>query len=163
MSDAFDGREPSLNNSGAIHRSVPARVGAVTVMLSDWLRSTLVSPKSAMRAEKLPSIKMLLYGSSAGIERWKNSTYAFQIGVNGRPVMEILQSTSDVRQLRKSGRELLQVYENTYQFQSIGLRTCSNKVHDCPVFHPFGNHHQDVRGFSCPEQWQQVWVFKLFP
>ena len=152
MSDAFDGREPSLNNSGAIHRSVPARVGAVTVMLSEWLRSTLVSPKSAMRAEKLLSIKMLLWGRSAGIERRKDSTYAFQIRMNGRPVMEILQSTSDVCQLRKSGRELLQVWGNVYQFQPIGLRRCSDKVHDCPIFHPFGNHHQGVRGFGCPEQ-----------
>ena len=73
----------------------------MTVMLSEWLRSTLVSPKSAMRAERLLSIKMLLYGQSAGIERRKHSTYAFQIRVNGRPVMEILQSTSDVRQLRE--------------------------------------------------------------
>ena len=101
MSDAFDEREPSSNNSGAIHRYVPAQVGAVTVMLSEWLRSTLVSPKSAMRAEKLSSIKMLFFAPSAGVEWQKNLTYAFQIRVNGRPVMEILQSTSNIRQLRE--------------------------------------------------------------
>ena len=71
------------------------------VMLSEWLRSTLVSPKSAMRAEKSLSIKMLLYGPSAGIEQQKNPTYTFQICVNRRPLMEILQTTSDVRQLRE--------------------------------------------------------------
>ena len=103
MSDAFDGRGPSWNNSGAIHRSVPTQVGVVMVMLSEWLR-TLVSPKSAMRAEKLLSIEMLLYRPLAGTERRKNSTYAFQICMNGRPVMEILQSTSDVCQLRERGQ-----------------------------------------------------------
>ena len=65
MSDAFDERRPSLNNSGAIHSSVPTPAGAVIVMLREWLRNTLVSPKSAMRAEKSLSIKMLLYGPSA--------------------------------------------------------------------------------------------------
>ena len=56
-----------------------------------------------MRAEKLLSIKMLFFAPSAEAERRKNSTYAFQIGVNGRPVMDILQSTSDVRQVWEWG------------------------------------------------------------
>ena len=101
MSDAFDGRGLCLQNSGAIHSSVPTQLGAVMVMLIELLRSVLVSPKSAMHAERLLSIKMLLFAPSAGIDRWKISTYAFQICVNGWPVMEILQSTSDVCQLRK--------------------------------------------------------------
>ena len=102
MSDAFDGREPSSNNSGAIHKGVPAQIGAVIVMLSEWLRSTVVSPKSAMRAERLLSIKMLFYpGRSVRIELHKNSTYTFQICMNRGPVMEILQSMGDVCQLRE--------------------------------------------------------------
>ena len=101
MSDAFDGRGLCLKNSGAIHSSVPAQLGAVIVMLSKSLRSTLVSPKSAMRAEKSLSIKMLLFAPSAGIELQKNSTYAFQICMNRWPVMEIFQPTSDIRQLRE--------------------------------------------------------------
>ena len=104
MSDAFDGRGPASNNSGAIHRSVPTPVGAVIVMLREWLRRTLVSPKSVMRAQKLLSIKMLFFGRLARIERQKNSTYAFQICVNRRPVMEILQPTSDICQLRERGQ-----------------------------------------------------------
>ena len=100
MSDAFDGREPSSNSSGAIHRSVPTPVCAVMVMLSEWLCSTLVSPKSVIRAQELLSIKMLCFVPLAGIEHQKNSTYAFQICVNRRPVMEILQSPSDICQLR---------------------------------------------------------------
>ena len=103
MSDDLDGRVPSSNNSGAIHKGVPTQVGAVIVMLSKWLCSTLVSPKSAMRAERSLSIKMLLYGPSAKIELQKKSTHAFQICVNGRPVMKILQSTSDVCQLQGVG------------------------------------------------------------
>ena len=101
MSDAFDGRGLCLKNSGAIHSNVPTQLGAVMVMLSESLRSTVVNPKSAIRAERFLSIKMLLFAPSAGIERWKNSTYAFQICVDGGPVMKILQSTSDVCQLRK--------------------------------------------------------------
>ena len=31
------------------------------------------------------------------------------------------------------------------------------------MFHPFGNHHQGVRGFGCPDERQQVWMFKLLP
>ena len=101
MSDAFDGRESSLNNSGAIHRSVPTQVCGVIVALSERLRSTVVSPKSAMRAEKPLSIKMLLFVLLAGIERWRNSTYAFQICVDRRPPMEVFQSASSICQLRE--------------------------------------------------------------
>ena len=101
MSDAFDGREPRSNNSGAIHRIVPTPVGAVIVILSEWLRSTVVSPKSVMRAQKSLSIKMLFFAPLAGIKCRKNPTYAFQICVNRRPVMEVLQSTSDICQLRE--------------------------------------------------------------
>lgn len=61
MSEAFDGCWSSVNNSGAIHRIVPPRVGAVTEMLIEELRNTLVSPKSTMRAEKLLPTKMLLF------------------------------------------------------------------------------------------------------
>jgi len=61
MSDSFDGLDSSSNNSGAIHWGVPPRAGAVTVMLMEWLRNRLVRPKSAMRADLLLSIKMLLF------------------------------------------------------------------------------------------------------
>ena len=44
---------------------MPTQPGVVIVMLSEWLRSTLVSPKSAIRAERSLSIKMLLCGPSA--------------------------------------------------------------------------------------------------
>jgi len=40
---------------------------------------------------------------------------------------------------------------------------CSEKVHDCTVFHPLGNHHQGVGRFGGAYQRQQVRVFELFP
>ena len=144
---------------------MPAQVCAVIVVLSEWLRSTVVSPKSAMRAEKSPSIKILLYGLSAGIERPKNLNLRFSdprertASHGGTSAHEQRPPAVGVR----SGWWLLQVWVNAHQFQPIGLRERSDTVHDCPMFHPFGNHHQGVRGFGCPEQRQQVWVFKLHP
>ena len=53
--------------------------------------------------------------------------------------------------------------EDAYQFQSIGLGTRSNKIHDGTVFHPIRNHHQGMRRFCRAHQWQQVRVFELLP
>ena len=52
----------------------------------------------------------------------------------------------------RSGWRLLQVFGNAHQFQSIGQRTCGDEVHDCPIFHPFRHHHQDVGGFGRSKQ-----------
>lgn len=60
MSDSCDGGSP-WSNSGAIHGRVPPKAGVVTEMLIEGWRNRLVSPKSAMRAEQLLSIKILLF------------------------------------------------------------------------------------------------------
>ena len=77
MSDSFDGLDFPSNNSGAIHRGVPPQTGAVTEMLAKGCCNTLVRPKSAMRAVRLLSIKILLFASSAQIEPPKESNLRF--------------------------------------------------------------------------------------
>ena len=106
------------------------------VVLSESVCSTLVRPKSAMHAGKLLLIKMLLFAPSAGIELQKNSTYAFQISVNGWSVMEVLQSTSDVRQLGERGKVGSLVFEGTltsFSRLAVGNAVTKSAVVPCSI------------------------------
>ena len=87
-------------------------------MLIEGLRNTLVSPKSAMRAEKLLSIKMLLFTPSVDVEHPEKPTYTFQIGVNGWPVVEVFESASDICKLQSMVKPVFNpdFKKNAHQF-----------------------------------------------
>ena len=92
-------------------------------------------------------------------------TYAFKVCVHGRPVVEVLQSANNIRQLKKKRKWVCAsgLRQDTYQFEPVGLRTRNDEVRDSAVFHPLGNHHQGWWRKFRAHQLQQVRVFELLP
>ena len=119
-----------------------------------------------MRAHWLLSIKILLFVSSAYIETPKESNLHFSSRhartANHEGIL-VHERRLPTVEAGLSHHTRLALGEDAYQFQSVGLGTRSDKIHDGTVFHPIRNHHQGMRRFCRAHQWQQVRVFELFP
>ena len=70
-------------------------------MITQYAREPEVS--NACR-ETTVNQNVVLHILSVYVEHPKNPTYAFQIRMNGWPVVEVFQSTSDICQLQKCGQ-----------------------------------------------------------
>ena len=96
----------------------------------------------------LRTVRSQLNGMLGGI------TYAFQVCVHRRPVVQVFQSTSHICQLKKHVNRGLAsgIGKNAHQFEPICLRERSDEVHDSTVFHPLGNHYQVWWRHFCAHQ-----------